>query len=83
MYLFEILTTEPYFQVLTPYKPEGLHYAISFLPKLNCDIKSAEIGRAYRLTKDNRIEKISFTVPRVKVSAHFDFFSFILKTKFK
>ncbi len=68
VYLFEILTDEPYFQVLTPYKPEGLHFAISFLPKINCDIKNAEISRAYRLTKDNRVEKISFTVPRVKVS---------------
>jgi hypothetical protein len=67
LHLYEILESEPYFQVLTPYKPEGLHFAMSFLPKTNCDIKAAEINRAYRLTKTNCIEKISFTVPRVKV----------------
>lgn len=65
--LFEILESEPYFQVLTPYKPDGLHFAISFLPKTCCDVKVAEINRVYRLTKSNCIEKISFTVPRVKV----------------
>lgn len=67
VYLYEIQETDPYFQVLSPYKPEGLHFAIAFLPKLSCDIKSAEIAKTYRLTKDNRIEKISFTVPRVKL----------------
>ena len=67
VYLFEILESEPYFQVLSPYKPEGLHFAMSFLPKIKCDIKAAEIGRAYRLTKTNCVERISFTVPRVKV----------------
>jgi hypothetical protein len=65
--LYEIQETEPYFQVLSPYKPDGLHFAIAFLPKLLCDIKIAEIAKTYRLTKDNRIEKISFSVPRVKV----------------
>ena len=44
-----------------------MHFAIAFLPKLLCDIRSAEIAKTYRLTKDNRIEKISFAVPRVKV----------------
>jgi len=67
VYLFEILTEEPYFQGLTPYKPDGLHYAMAFLPKIHCDVKSAEIARAYRLTKDNRVEKLSFSVPRVKL----------------
>lgn len=67
VYLYEILNSEPYFQVLTPYKPEGLHFAIAFLNKIHCDVKSAEIAKAYRLTKDNRVEKISFTVPRVKL----------------
>lgn len=65
--LFEILESEPYFQVLTPYKPDGLHFAISFLPKTCCDVKVAEINRVYRLTKSNCIERISFTVPRVKL----------------
>jgi hypothetical protein len=65
--LYEIQENEPYFQVLSPYKPEGLHFAIAFLPKLLCDIRSAEIAKTFRLTKDNRIEKISFVVPRVKV----------------
>ncbi len=36
------------------------------MQKQYCDIKSVEIAKAYRLTKDNRIESISFTVPRVK-----------------
>lgn len=67
LYLYEIQEEEPYFQVLSPYKTEGLHFAITFLPKLFCDIKSAEISKAFRLTKDNRIEKMSFIVPRVKL----------------
>lgn len=67
LYLYEILEQDPYFQGLTPYKPEGLHFALAFLPKIYCDIKSAEIGKAYRLTKDNRVERMSFTVPRVKL----------------
>jgi len=67
LYLYEILEEEPYFQVLTPYKAEGLHFALAFLPKVYCDIKAAEIARAYRLTKDNRIERMSFSVPRVKL----------------
>lgn len=54
--------------MLSPYKPDGLHYALAFLPKHYCDIKSVEINKAYRLTKDNRIEAISFTVPRTKQS---------------
>ncbi|CAF0744077.1 unnamed protein product [Brachionus calyciflorus] len=66
--LYEIQEEEPYFQVLTPFKPDGSHLAIGFLPKISCDIKSAEIAKAYRLTKDNRIEPMSFTVPRVKLS---------------
>jgi coronin-7 len=65
--LFEIQESEPYFQALSPYKPEGFHYSIAFLPKLKCDVKKAEIAKTYRLTKDNRVEEISFTVPRVKV----------------
>lgn len=67
VYLYEILESEPYFQVLTPYKPDGLHFAMSFLPKISCDVKVAEINRAFRLTKSNCIERISFTVPRVKL----------------
>jgi coronin-7 len=67
VYLFEIQEEEPYFQVLTPFKTEGLHFAMSILPKVHCDVKLAEIAKCYRLTKDNRIEKISFTVPRVKL----------------
>ena len=67
LYLYEIQEDEPYFQALTPFKPEGLHFAIAFLPKLHCDIRSAEIAKAFRLTKDNRVEKMSFTVPRVKL----------------
>jgi len=67
VFMFEILENEPYFQVLTPYKPEGLHYAISFLPKMSCDVRRAEVNRAFRLTKSNCIERISFEVPRVKL----------------
>lgn len=66
--LYEIQEDEPYFQVLTPFKPDGSHLAIGFLPKITCDVKSAEIAKAFRLTKDNRVEPMSFTVPRVKLS---------------
>jgi len=68
VYLYEIQEDAPYFQVLSPYKPDGLHYAFAFLPKHLCDIKSVEINKSHRLTKDNRIEAISFTVPRTKQS---------------
>ena len=34
---------------------------------MECDVRTAEIAKAYRLTKDNRVEKLSFTVPRVKL----------------
>lgn len=67
VYLYEICECEPYFQVLTPYKPDGLHYAMSFLPKTCCDVRVAEISRCFRLTKANTIERINFRVPRVKV----------------
>lgn len=74
--MYEIQDSEPNFQVLTPYKPEGgIHFAIAFLPKQYCDIKQVEIAKAYRLTKDNRIESISFTVPRVKVCFEFFFYT--------
>lgn len=66
--LYEIQEDEPYLQVLTPFKPDGSHLAIGFLPKITCDVKTAEIARAFRLTKDNRVEPMSFTVPRVKLS---------------
>lgn len=67
IYIYEIQEDEPYFQALTPFKPESIHLAIAFMSKIHCDIRSAEISKAYRLTKDNRIEKMSFTVPRVKL----------------
>ncbi len=90
LYLYEIQENEPYFQVLTPFKADGLHFALAMLPKVifkkksfclwhgrsywnfkrfkvECDVRAAEIAKAYRLTKDNRVEKISFTVPRVKL----------------
>lgn len=66
MYLYEIQENEPYFQTLTPFKPDGPHVALAFLPKSHCDVRTAEIAKAYRMTKD-RIEKMSFTVPRVKL----------------
>jgi coronin-7 len=66
-YLYEIESETPYFQQLTPYKPEGgIHLAVGFLSKQFCDVRQVEIAKAYRLTKDNRIEMISFRVPRVK-----------------
>lgn len=66
--MYEIQDSEPYFQVLSPYKPEGgIHFAMAFLNKQLCDVRAVEIAKAYRLTKDNRIESISFIVPRVKV----------------
>jgi coronin-7 len=40
---------------------------LSFLPKNQCDVKAVEFAKCYRLTNDNSIEPLSFTVPRLKV----------------
>ena len=34
LYLYEIQENEPYFQVLTPFKADGLHFALAMLPKV-------------------------------------------------
>lgn len=43
-----------------------MHQGLSFLSKNQCDVRSVEFARCYRLT-NNSIEPISFTVPRLKV----------------
>lgn len=57
---------EPYLFALSTYKAEGLHQALSFLPKSEVNVKAVEFAKAFRLTTTS-IEPLSFSVPRVKV----------------
>ncbi|KAK0043020.1 coronin-7 [Biomphalaria pfeifferi] len=65
IYTFEVSEEEPYLFECTTCKLEGLHQAVSYLPKYTCDVQKVEVMKAWRLTT-NSIEAISFTVPRVK-----------------
>ena len=56
----------PHIFPLSDYKGDGLHQALSFLPKSQVDVRVVEFARALRLTSIN-IEPVSFRVPRVKV----------------
>ncbi|CAG2189269.1 CORO7 [Mytilus edulis] len=62
---FEISTEHPHIFPLSPVQFEGLHQALSFLPKTCCDVKKVEFAKGWRLT-NNTVEPVSFTLPRVK-----------------
>ena len=62
---FEVSEDAPHFFPLSPYRPNGLHQGLAFLPKNICDVKAVEFARAFRIL-DNSIEPVSFTVPRIK-----------------
>ncbi|XP_071127168.1 coronin-7-like isoform X1 [Mytilus edulis] len=62
---FEISTEHPHIFPLSPVQFDGLHQALSFLPKTCCDVKKVEFAKGWRLT-NNTVEPVSFTLPRVK-----------------
>ncbi|CAC5407998.1 CORO7 [Mytilus coruscus] len=62
---FEISTDHPHIFPLSPVHFEGLHQAISFLPKTCCDVKKVEFAKGWRLL-NTTVEPVSFTLPRVK-----------------
>ena len=66
MKAFEIADEFPHLFPLSDCKADGLHQALAFLPKSECDVKQTEFAKAFRLTP-NTIEPVSFSVPRVKV----------------
>jgi hypothetical protein len=51
VYMYELLEFEPFFQTLSTHKTDSLHFGMSFLNKIHCDVKSVEIAKALRLTK--------------------------------
>lgn len=63
---YEVAEDYPHLFPLSDYKADGLHQALSFLPKTEVDVRKVEFARAFRLTSSS-IEPISFTVPRTKV----------------
>jgi coronin-7 len=67
IYAYEVTDEAPYFCPLSHHRCSSLHQGLSFLPKNQCDVKSVEFAKCYRLTNDNSIEPLSFTVPRLKV----------------
>lgn len=62
--LFFLLSTEkPYIETLGRYKGSADFKGFSMVPKTELDVKSVQVNRGYRLSKD-RITSISFTIPR-------------------
>ncbi|XP_070554407.1 coronin-7-like [Ptychodera flava] len=66
VHAYEVTTQSPYLLELSSFRCESGHQAISFLPKITCDVKQVEIAKAIRLTQTT-MEPITFTVPRVKM----------------
>ena len=64
---YEVAEEEPYFHSLATYSGDGLHQALSFLPKSHVDVKKVEFAKAWKLMA-HTVEPVSFTVPRIKVS---------------
>ncbi|XP_006824884.1 LOW QUALITY PROTEIN: coronin-7-like, partial [Saccoglossus kowalevskii] len=62
---YEVISHAPYLVELSEFRCTDPHQAMSFLPKITCDVKKVEVARALRLSKTT-IEPIVFTVPRVK-----------------
>jgi coronin-7 len=62
---FEICTEPPHINALSNFKGDGLHQALSFLPKNQVNVRNVEFARCMRLTS-NSIEPVSFRVPRLR-----------------
>lgn len=65
LFAYGVSPTAPHLNPLSHCRFDNLHQAISFLPKISCNVSEVEFARAWRLTQ-NHIEPVSFTVPRVK-----------------
>jgi len=66
VYTFEVSADTPQLSVLSDFKADCLHQALSFLPKSSVNVRKVELARAMRLTS-NSIEPVTFRVPRLKV----------------
>ncbi|CAE1312014.1 CORO7 [Acanthosepion pharaonis] len=65
LFAYEMSSTPSHINALSHCRFDSLHQAISFLPKIVCNISEVEFARAWRLTPTH-VEPVSFTVPRVK-----------------
>ncbi|XP_063048615.1 coronin-7 isoform X1 [Engraulis encrasicolus] len=65
VYIYEIVSEEPYFLECSSFQSSEPHKGFSFLPKTLCDVRDVEIARALRLSKTT-IEPVAFRVPRVR-----------------
>ncbi|KAI8592928.1 hypothetical protein BDZ88DRAFT_406604 [Geranomyces variabilis] len=61
--MFEVTEEGP--QYLTRFDSPGAQQGMAFLPKLVCDVRAIEIAKGYRLSS-SAIERVSFTVPRLR-----------------
>ncbi|CAN8006476.1 unnamed protein product, partial [Ixodes hexagonus] len=65
IFAFEVALDAPYLYPLSHYKCNGPHQAVSFLPKLACNVGEVEFAKAFRLTTSS-VEPLSFRVPRLR-----------------
>jgi len=60
---FEITEEEPYIHYISTYSSQQSQRGLGWMPKRGCDTTRCEVVRMYKLHA-NKIEPISFTVPR-------------------
>ncbi|GAB1598509.1 coronin-7-like, partial [Argonauta hians] len=65
LFTYEVSHETPHLNPLSPCRFNNLHQAISFLPKISCDVSQVEFAHAWRLLLTH-LEPVSFKVPRVK-----------------
>jgi coronin-1B/1C/6 len=70
---YEIVDEAPYFHYLSEFKSATPQRGVAFYPKRACNISETEIARALKLTP-NKVEPISFRVPRKSELFHDDLF---------
>ena len=66
LFSFEMSTEYPHIFQLSTVTFDGLHQALSFLPKTSCDVRKVEFAKAWRLT-NTTVEPVSFIIPRIKI----------------
>jgi len=62
----EVTDTDPYVHFLSSFSAGSPQVAVSFLPKVACDVRKCEILKVLRLT-GNVVEPVSFKVPRTRM----------------
>jgi len=70
---YEIVDEAPYFHYLSEYKSPTPQRGLAFYPKRAMNVSECEIARALKLTA-NKVEPISFRVPRKSELFHDDIF---------